>query len=44
MHSIAATNPTLFSWDHFEQTTPELKRFELAKQYLPDEEIRVYAL
>ncbi len=36
---MAATNPTLFSWDHFEETTPELKRFELVKEYLPDEAI-----
>lgn len=33
---MAAINPTLFSWDHFEETTPELKRFELAIEYLPD--------
>ena len=33
---MAATHPTLFSWNDFEQTTPELQRFELAKEYLPD--------
>lgn len=36
---MAAINPMLFSWDAFEESTPELKRFELAKEYLPDEEI-----
>lgn len=36
---MAAISPTLFSWDHFEETTPELKRFELVKEYLPDQEI-----
>jgi hypothetical protein len=33
---MVATHPTLFSWNDFEQTTPELQRFELAKEYLPD--------
>ena len=33
---MAATHPTLFSWNDFEQTTPELQRFELVKEYLPD--------
>lgn len=36
---MAAVNPTLFSWDHFDEMTPELKRFELVKQYLPDDPI-----
>lgn len=32
-------NPYIFSWNDFEQTTPELERLRLALEYLPDEAI-----
>jgi len=36
---MAAVRPTLFSWHHFETVTPDLERFKLVLQYLPDEAI-----
>ncbi|MFQ5487296.1 MAG: transposase [Gammaproteobacteria bacterium] len=35
---MAATNPTLFTWDDVENL-PDIRRFELVKQYLPDGDI-----